>query len=97
MAVELLLLIRYFGAAQAAAGVEEEKVVLPEGSTLAAVLDVLVREHPHPGTLSTGGAPALETVIARSSFLRNEIACKDRSTVLADQDIIDILPPFAGG
>jgi sulfur-carrier protein len=92
----LLLLIRYFGAAQAAAGVEEEKVVLPEGSTLADVLDVLIREHPHAGEQGKG-APALETVIARSSFLRNEIACKDRSAVLADQDIIDILPPFAGG
>ena len=44
-----MLLIRYFGAAQAAAGVEEEKVVLPEGSTLADVLDVLIREHPHAG------------------------------------------------
>lgn len=91
-----MLLIRYFGAAQAAAGVEEEKVVLPEGSTLADVLDLLVREHPDPGSLSKG-APALESVIARSSFLRNEIACKDRSAILEDQDIIDILPPFAGG
>jgi molybdopterin converting factor small subunit len=92
----LLLLIRYFGAAQAAAGVDEEKVVLPEGSTLADVLDMLIREHPQPGA-GTSSAPALETVIARSSFLRNEIACKDRSAVLEDQDIIDILPPFAGG
>ncbi|MCW2133574.1 Molybdopterin converting factor, small subunit [Arthrobacter sp. VKM Ac-2550] len=92
----MLLLIRYFGAAQAAAGVEEEKVVLPDGSTLADVLDVLIREHPDPGA-QTKGAPALESVIARSSFLRNEIACKDRSAVLEDQDIIDILPPFAGG
>lgn len=91
-----MLLIRYFGAAQAAAGVDEEKVVLPEGRTLADVLDMLIREHPQPAA-GTSGAPALEAVIARSSFLRNEIACKDRSAVLEDQDIIDILPPFAGG
>jgi molybdopterin converting factor small subunit len=87
------MLIRYFAAAQAAAGVDEERVSLPDGSTLANVLQMLIREHPQ----SSGKIPALETVIACSSFLRNEIACRDHSVVLDNQDIIDILPPFAGG
>jgi molybdopterin converting factor small subunit len=39
----------------------------------------------------------MESVIARSSFLRNEVACKDRQAPLKATDVIDILPPFAGG
>ena len=88
------MIIRYFGAAKAAAGVEEQTLPLPEGGTLADLLDLLAREHPAP---AAAGAPALPTVLARSSFLRNETALKDHAAVLDDQDVIDILPPFAGG
>ena len=81
--------MRYFGAAKAATGVGEER--LPGGRTLAAVLDEL-RARPVPP-----GAPSLATVLERSSFLLNEVALRDTSTVLADDDVLDVLPPFAGG
>lgn len=86
--------VRYFAAARAAAGVEEERFDLPPGSTvealLAAVLDV---ERPEP----PAGTPGLARILARSSFLLNETAVRDRTVVLSDGDVVDVLPPFAGG
>jgi molybdopterin synthase sulfur carrier subunit len=86
--------VRYFAAARAGAGVEEERFELPAGSTvealLAAVLDV-VRPVPPDGT------PPLARLLARSSFLLNEVAVRDRSVVLGPDDVVDVLPPFAGG
>lgn len=81
--------MRYFGAAKAAAGVAEER--LPSGRALSDVLGEL-RERPR-----TTGAPALTKVLERSSFLLNEVALREHSTVLQDGDVLDILPPFAGG
>jgi molybdopterin synthase sulfur carrier subunit len=83
------VLVRYFGAAKAASGVDEER--LPGGRTLAVVLADL-RERP-----AVPGGPSLAKVLDRSSFLLNEIALRDPSTVLRDGDVLDILPPFAGG
>ncbi|PNH86703.1 MoaD/ThiS family protein [Arthrobacter sp. AFG20] len=86
--------VRYFAAARAAAGMDEEHFELPAGSTveslLAAVLDV---ERPEP----PAGTPPLERILARSSLLLNEVAVRDRATVLAAGDVVDVLPPFAGG
>jgi molybdopterin converting factor small subunit len=86
--------VRYFAAARSAAGVDEERYELPAGSTveslLAAVLEV---ERPEP----PAGTPSLERILARSSFLLNEVAVRDRATVLSDGDVVDVLPPFAGG
>ncbi|MHA7210538.1 MoaD/ThiS family protein [Arthrobacter sp. MDT1-65] len=82
------MLVRYFGAARAATGVDEER--LPGGRTLDAVLADL-RARP----TSTG--PSLAKVLDRSSFLLNEVALRDPSTVLRDDDVLDVLPPFAGG
>jgi molybdopterin converting factor small subunit len=86
--------VRYFAAARAAAGLEEERFDLPAGSTvealLAAVLDVERAEPP-------SGTPRLATILARSSFLLNEVAVRDRSVVLREGDVVDVLPPFAGG
>jgi molybdopterin converting factor small subunit len=74
--------------------VDEERYELPAGSTveslLAAVLEV---ERPEP----PAGTPSLERILARSSFLLNEVAVRDRATVLSDGDVVDVLPPFAGG
>jgi molybdopterin synthase sulfur carrier subunit len=115
------MIIRYFGAAQAAAGIEEETLELPDGTTLEALLrEVVARHRPAEsqervlaaaasgagaagrGTAPTvapgrSSAPSMESVIARSSFLRNEVAWKDRQAPLKATDVIDILPPFAGG
>lgn len=86
--------VRYFAAARAAAGLEEERFDLPAGSTvealLAAVLDVERAEPP-------AGTPRLATILARSSFLLNEVAVRERSVVLREGDVVDVLPPFAGG
>ncbi|MCQ2001928.1 MoaD/ThiS family protein [Arthrobacter zhaoxinii] len=86
------MLIRYFGAAKAAAGTEEEH--LDEGPlTLAELTEKLSARYPSPGT----GAPALATVIARSTFLVNETAARNPDLLLQPEDVVDILPPFAGG
>lgn len=88
------MLVRYFAAARAAAGVEEERHVLPEGTSLEALLEAaLAVERPLPPE----GTPTLDRIVARCSFLRNEVAVRDRSAPLGAQDVIDVLPPFAGG
>ena len=88
------MLVRYFAAARAAAGVEEERHVLPEGTSLEALLEVaLAVERPVPPE----GTPTLARIVARSSFLRNEVAVRDRTAPLGNDDVIDVLPPFAGG
>ncbi|SLJ92974.1 MoaD/ThiS family protein [Arthrobacter sp. P2b] len=86
--------VRYFAAARAAAGVEEEKFDLPEGATVAALLEaVLSVERPEP----PAGTPPLARILSRSSFLLNEVAVRDQSTVVGPDDVVDVLPPFAGG
>lgn len=42
-------------------------------------------------------APSLEAVCARSSYLLNGRRVHDRRTPLASGDVLDVLPPFAGG
>ncbi|MBG6183762.1 molybdopterin converting factor small subunit [Arthrobacter sp. CAN_A214] len=83
------MLVRYFGAAQAAAGAAEEQLDC-DGATLDDVVAVLQQKY--------GAAPAaMGKVLARSSFLLNEVALRDRTRTLASSDVLDILPPFAGG
>ncbi|MFD9894630.1 MoaD/ThiS family protein [Amycolatopsis sp. NPDC059027] len=81
------VLVRYFASARAAAGVEEEKVRLPGGATVADAVRQ-VREL-HPG--------ALDRVLDAASLLLNEVAVRDTSRTLCDSDQLDVLPPFAGG
>ncbi|WP_426766626.1 MoaD/ThiS family protein [Pseudarthrobacter sp. 1G09] len=86
--------VRYFAAARAAAGFEEEKFDLPAGATVADLLDAVLavpREEPPAGT------PPLARILSRSSFLLNEVAVRDRTTVVDADDVVDVLPPFAGG
>ncbi|MDQ0679273.1 molybdopterin synthase sulfur carrier subunit [Arthrobacter pascens] len=86
--------VRYFAAARAAAGVEEERFELPSGATVADLLQtVLGVERPEPPL----GTPPLPRILSRSSFLLNEVAVRDHTTVLNPGDVVDILPPFAGG
>ncbi|GAA1121650.1 MoaD/ThiS family protein [Arthrobacter flavus] len=87
------MLVRYFGAAQAAAGVAEERLDLAAES-LETVLERISARYPQPVRV---GGPAMPEVIARSSFLLNEVAARDRGRVLTADDVLDILPPFAGG
>ncbi|MGJ3192513.1 MoaD/ThiS family protein [Paenarthrobacter nitroguajacolicus] len=88
------MLVRYFAAARAAAGVEEEFHALPAGTSLEGLLEAaLAVERPSPPE----GTPPLARIVARSSFLRNEVAVRDRAAPLGADDVIDVLPPFAGG
>ncbi|GAA1358883.1 hypothetical protein GCM10009596_13310 [Arthrobacter rhombi] len=88
--------VRFFAAAAAAAGTTEVQVPLTDiehdGGTLAALLAHL----PHVVPGGTSGPP-LTRVVSRSSFLVNETGARDHSRRLAEPDVIDILPPFAGG
>ncbi len=79
--------VRYFAAARAAAGVEAEKIQLPADSTVAMALAELCEEH----------GPEFATVLQRCSFLLDEVAVRDRGTVLGPDATLDVLPPFAGG
>ena len=93
------MLIRYFGAAKAASGVEEEILStdypggVPAGASLNDLLEFLGARHPK----SPADAPPLKSVISRSTFLVNGYAARDRSMALDSGDTVDILPPFAGG
>lgn len=79
-----MILVRYFAAARAAAGVSEEKV---SAATVADLLSVVSQAH----------GPKLASVLERCSFLVDGLACHDRTAPLAADTVVDVLPPFAGG
>jgi molybdopterin synthase sulfur carrier subunit len=88
------VLVRYFAAAAAAAGSTEEHYRLAPGATLVDLLSEIVAvNRPRP----PAGTPELDRILSRSSFLRNEVAVRDRSIALDPHDVLDVLPPFAGG
>ena len=82
----LTLTVRYFAAARAAAGTETETVHLAPGTTVAALVD----------TLGARGSE-LARVLRRCSFLCDGIAVRDDAAELSNGQIIDVLPPIAGG
>jgi sulfur-carrier protein len=79
--------VRYFAAARAAADTESEPLHLQSGSTVEDAVAAARDRH---------GAD-LARVLARCSFLLDEVAVRDRSTPLPDGAVLDVLPPFAGG
>lgn len=89
------MLVRYFAAACAAAGVQEEHFDLPEGTTLEGLVAAMLAVE--RSVERSAGTHSLAGIIPRCSFLRNEVALRDRSAALRLGDVIDILPPFAGG
>jgi molybdopterin converting factor small subunit len=81
--------VRYWAAARAAAGRRED---LLTGGTVAAVLDAARAEH--------AGAPRFAQVLSVCSFLLGDrpLGGLDLAEVeVADGDVIEVLPPFAGG
>lgn len=88
------MLIRYFAAASAAAGCAEERFDDVADATLGGLLQAAINRHPAEAGST---APSLERVISRSTFLVNEVSVRDQSRPLAADDVVDILPPFAGG
>jgi molybdopterin converting factor small subunit len=83
---EIKVNIRYFAAARAAAGMEEEALAVLDGTS---VTDLIER-------LSVRN-PSLATVLARCSFLCDGIAVRNRAEPLRTNQTVDVLPPFAGG
>ncbi|MFC6019054.1 MoaD/ThiS family protein [Plantactinospora solaniradicis] len=79
------MVVRYFAAARAAAGVPEETV--PGGCSLDHLADALAVRH---------GA-RLATVLEMASFLVDGVAWHDRQAPLPPGATVDVLPPFAGG
>jgi molybdopterin converting factor small subunit len=78
--------IRYFAAARAAAGFDEEIVGVAPGTTVAALLHSLGERNPE-----------LAKVLSRSSYLCDGIAVRDLGMTVGDAQTVDVLPPFAGG
>ena len=76
--------VRYWAAARAAAGHEEETV---DASTVGELLTALARR------------PALATVLSASSLLVDGAAVRRQETsrVIPAGTVVDVLPPFAGG
>ena len=85
-AVTVQLTVRYFAAARAAAGAEAESVHVEPGTTVAGLV----------GVLGARGSE-LARVLRRCSFLCDGIAVRDEAAELTNGQIIDVLPPFAGG
>lgn len=78
--------VRYFAAAEAAAGLPSEVVEIEPSTTLTQLRGRL------------GDArPGLARVLDRSSFLRDSVVVRDPDAPLADVSVIEVLPPFAGG
>jgi sulfur-carrier protein len=86
VSTRLLVTVRYFAAARAAAGSEAETVALATGATVSDLVGVL-----------GDGNPRLATVLGRCSYLCDEVAVRDTSTPLRSGQTVDVLPPFAGG
>ncbi|WP_074713205.1 MoaD/ThiS family protein [Arthrobacter alpinus] len=91
--------VRFFAAAAAATGVEEHLVGLEALAgttpfTLADLAAVLVESYPVSASRHT---PPLAEILPRCSFLLNEVSTRDLSTQLSAGDVVDVLPPFAGG
>ncbi|MGB3828492.1 MAG: MoaD/ThiS family protein [Ornithinimicrobium sp.] len=76
--------LRYFAAAAEAAGTTEEIVT---GTDVAAVLAAACAAH----------GPRMSHVVGHSSLLLGGRYVSDRDTPLAPGDVLDVLPPFAGG
>jgi molybdopterin synthase sulfur carrier subunit len=83
----MTVVVRYFAAARAAAGADEEKLQVGGSATVADLLDAIRTEH----------GDELSRVLDRCSFLLDEVAVRDLTTPLTDAATLDVLPPFAGG
>lgn len=76
--------VRFFAAARETMGLKETTV---SGGTVREVIE----------RLGVDASPEARTVLARSSCLVNSVASTDFDQPVAAGDVIDVLPPFAGG
>jgi len=84
--VAVKVTVRYYAAARAAAGFEDEIIGVAPGTTLGALVQ----------SLSERGTE-LAKVLSRCSYLCDGIAVRDLGLKLSDAQTVDVLPPFAGG
>ena len=78
--------VRYFAAARAAAGFDDEIIGVAAGTTVGALVDSLGKRDRE-----------LAKVLSRCSYLCDGIAVRDLALRLGDAQTVDVLPPFAGG
>jgi molybdopterin converting factor small subunit len=78
------ILVRYFAAAEEAAGRPEERIAL-QHPTLGALRSELLARYGEP----------MERVLRSGSFLVDAVVSRDPERVLTGT--VDVLPPFAGG
>lgn len=78
--------MRFFAAARAAAGADSDQLIVPRGATVADVVSELRYR-----------SDELARVLQRCSYLCDGIAVRDQNTELDSGQILDVLPPFAGG
>jgi molybdopterin synthase sulfur carrier subunit len=84
--VAVKVTVRYFAAARAAAGFDDEIVGVAPGTTVGALVHTLGARDPE-----------LAKVLNRCSYLCDGIAVRDLAMTLGDAQTVDVLPPFAGG
>jgi len=82
----ILLNVRFFAAAGAAAGSETAVLELQPGATVDDALEKLC-----------GHSEELALVLQKCSYLCDGVAVRDRATALQTHQTLDVLPPFAGG
>jgi molybdopterin synthase sulfur carrier subunit len=85
LTVSAKVTVRYFAAARAAAGLDEEIIGVAVGTTVGTLLNDLGSRHPD-----------LAPVLARCTFLCDGVAVCDRGMTVLDAQTVDVLPPFAG-
>jgi molybdopterin converting factor small subunit len=83
----VVLTVRYFAGAKAAAGVGDEQLTVPPESTVDDVLR-LVRDRHGEG---------LSRVLTACSLLLDGVAVRDTTIPVGTGLELDVLPPFAGG
>ncbi|MGM1065393.1 MoaD/ThiS family protein [Saccharothrix sp. Mg75] len=84
----MVVAVRYFAGARAAAGVDGEDVGLPaDRATVAAALAALEARH----------GDRLTRVLPACSYLLDGVAVRNLDTPVSPGSQLDVLPPFAGG
>lgn len=77
--------VRYFAAAEEAAGAEQEEWALPVDSTLGSLRSALIERYGEP----------MERALRGGSFLIDGRVRRDLGVISGSR--VDVLPPFAGG
>lgn len=83
---QISVTVRYFAAAKAAAGRDGEVLTMADGATVGDLVDAL-----------SARSADLARVLARCSYLSDAVAVRSLDTAMLSGQIVDVLPPFAGG